>query len=180
MKALYRLTFLIAVLFTACSNDDDGNKAPIDQLPPATQTGEQTFGCLINGEAFIPKKIGRGRPNAFYQFIDGKYTLGISARNELSPSSAIAIAGIELSSKIQEKQYNLISENIDNFSGVFLQEGGFQLDASTSDENPGTLFITKLDEENNIISGTFEFTVLDNEGKEINITEGRFDLKYTN
>ena len=30
--------------------------APIDQLPPYTETGAQTFGCLIDGEAFLPKR----------------------------------------------------------------------------------------------------------------------------
>jgi len=26
----------------------------LEQLPPATQTGANTFGCLLNGEAWTP------------------------------------------------------------------------------------------------------------------------------
>ncbi len=40
--------------------------------------------------------------------------------------------------------------------------------------------ITNFDPENYILSGTFEFTVLDEDGNEIEITDGRFDVKYTN
>jgi len=32
--------------------DKEDNLTPEEQLPPKTQTGAQTFGCLINGEAF--------------------------------------------------------------------------------------------------------------------------------
>ncbi|GAB2858733.1 Riean_0653 family protein [Hymenobacter ruber] len=28
---------------------------PASQLPPATQTGANTFGCLVNGQAYTPK-----------------------------------------------------------------------------------------------------------------------------
>src|SRR5690554_1979895 len=48
--------FYYAVLFfslTACNKDDDQPQDPIDQLPPVTQTGANTFGCLINGEPFV-------------------------------------------------------------------------------------------------------------------------------
>ena len=51
---------------------------------------------------------------------------------------------------------------------------------STSIDFPGVITITNFDPEIFIISGTFEFTVLDNDDNEIKITDGRFDLKYTN
>ncbi|MDT0650604.1 hypothetical protein [Autumnicola edwardsiae] len=75
MKIL-QLILILGLLFnTSCNNDDDQPRKPIDQLPAATQTGQQTFGCLINGEAFIPDNLGRGRPNAFYQFVNGHILL---------------------------------------------------------------------------------------------------------
>ena len=33
-------------------------KNEIDALPPATQTGANTFGCLVNGKAWVPQKGG--------------------------------------------------------------------------------------------------------------------------
>lgn len=38
---------------------------PIDQLPPATQTGANTFGCLVNGEPFVV--INTSLLSAIYQ-----------------------------------------------------------------------------------------------------------------
>jgi len=43
------------ILITSCDKDDDQN--PLDKLPPITQNGAQTFGCLINGKPFIPPKL---------------------------------------------------------------------------------------------------------------------------
>ena len=82
---------------------------------------------------------------------------------------------------IEETEYELTSEMEGNFAGSFSLDGGLILRSTTSDENPGRLTITRFENENEfIVSGTFEFTVLDNDGNEIQITEGRFDLPFTN
>jgi hypothetical protein len=39
-------------LLTCCHKKDP---APVDQLPAITQTGANTFGCLLNGQAWTPK-----------------------------------------------------------------------------------------------------------------------------
>jgi hypothetical protein len=58
------LLFLFATLLTlfSCSKDDNKSQKPIDQLPPATQVGANTAGCLVNGEAFLPKGTSLGGP----------------------------------------------------------------------------------------------------------------------
>ncbi|TYP96485.1 hypothetical protein C7447_10751 [Tenacibaculum adriaticum] len=58
---LKTVLLLAAITFFNCSNNDD----PIvqDQLPHITQTGANTFGCIINGEVLIPKN-SNGVPNA--------------------------------------------------------------------------------------------------------------------
>ena len=177
MKTL-KLLFLFTLLISAsCKNDDDTPTSPIDQLPPATQIGAQTFGCLINGEAFIPDVFGSGAPKAFYQFVDGAYTFVISSSSGGGTSFVgIGIGGIDVQ-QLNETTYNLIEESSGNTFGKMVKV----LDAyTTSVNNPGLLNITNFDDVNGIISGTFEFTVLDNEGKEIKITDGRFDMLYTN
>ena len=176
------LLFLFTILLTlsCCKNDDDNPTNPIDKLPPATQTGEQTFGCLINGEAFLPDNFGSGRPNAFYQFVGGKYTLGISASNGRGNElKSVSIGAIDVEA-ITEIMYSLIEEDSGNYFGRYNIGGGLVLRKTTSTSSPGTLSITNFDPVNFIISGTFEFTVLDDDDNEIKITEGRFDLKYTN
>ena len=61
MKKSNTLLFLLIVLlsscsslFTSCSSDDDEvNQESL--LPPITTTGENTFGCLIDGKYFRPR-----------------------------------------------------------------------------------------------------------------------------
>ncbi len=178
------LLFLLTILLTlsCCKNNDDNPTDPIDQLPPATQTGEQTFGCLINGEAFLPDNFGSGRPNAFYQFSGGKYTLGLSASKGAGRDlEYIIIGGIDIE-PIQETSYQLLTQTSGNFYALYNIGGGdiTPLTVTTSNDLPGIITITNFDPENFIISGTFEFTVLDDDNNEIKITDGRFDLKYTN
>ena len=45
------LFILLLALLNSCCSDDDNSQTPIDQLPPETQTGANTFGFLVNGEA---------------------------------------------------------------------------------------------------------------------------------
>jgi len=180
MKKLLLLLTIITT-FSCCNNDDDNTPTkPIDQLPPATQTGAQTFGCLINGEAFVPPNFGSNSPSAFYQFVDGAYTLGISARTgggtELK-SINIGCLDVPL---LEETNYTLLEFATGNYFGEYTIGGGIDYHGITSISNPGVLTITNFDQTNFIISGTFSFTVLDNNGNEINITNGRFDMNYTN
>jgi hypothetical protein len=51
MKTIYLL--LIALLVTTCDSDDTVDPASL--LPPITTTGENTFGCLIDGKFFRPR-----------------------------------------------------------------------------------------------------------------------------
>jgi hypothetical protein len=75
----YALTFILAALtsLTSCKKDDV-NKSPVDQLPPATQEGALTFGCLINGEPFVVTNTSR--MVAIYQ--QGRLQLGAEKKEK--------------------------------------------------------------------------------------------------
>jgi len=68
----FSLSIILLLSLGACSKDDDIPKSPIDQLPPATQTGENTFGCLLDGKAFLPGN-GINPLDCVYQYVDGGY-----------------------------------------------------------------------------------------------------------
>lgn len=72
MKKLFFLLTAIALL-TSC--DKDGQIfASKDKLPPETQTGANTVGCLVNGKVFLPHQQGISSPvNCYYQFVKGEY-----------------------------------------------------------------------------------------------------------
>ncbi|SDR65989.1 hypothetical protein SAMN04488552_0224 [Christiangramia echinicola] len=179
MKSYLKFFFFVILTLASCNKDDEKPLTPLEQLPPATQNGKMTFGCLIDGEVFLPGITGRNRLNAFYQFVRGAYTLGISSTSGENNSASIGIFAIDVDD-FGPGTYNLVNEESGNFYALYLLQGGLQLETKTTEKNPGTLTITKFDKVKGIISGTFEFTVLDNDDNEIRITDGRFDLKYTN
>ena len=88
MKYTLLLFLMIPLLATNC--EDDPPLSPLEQLPPATQTGEYTFGCLVNGEAFVPDN--RGDITAIYQ--QGFLILGADAKvNDLTQGIGIDLKG---------------------------------------------------------------------------------------
>ncbi|WP_289023770.1 hypothetical protein [uncultured Salegentibacter sp.] len=181
MKILNPFILILLIFCASCDKNDDQPQNPIDQLPPATQTGEQTFGCLIDGVPFIPDNFGFGRPSAFYQFSNDTYTLNISASNRNEGYlKSISIGAIKIENEIGERLYDLVEEEENKFYGQYNIGGGTIYSGISSGENSGKLEVTNFDPDNFILSGTFEFTVLDEKGSEIEITDGRFDIKYTN
>ncbi len=179
MKTTILISMLI-LLNASCKNDDNSPVNPVDSLPPATQIGAQTFGCLIDGKPFIPSRFGQNVFNTFLQNIDGEYFFSMNAP---SPDTSISI-GADRVENLQKMEYKLVSPKSGSFSGGLriglITVPETYLGVSTDDSRPGILTITKHDTQNFILSGTFEFTVLDNDGKEIKITDGRFDVRYTN
>ncbi|WP_432264531.1 DUF6252 family protein [Autumnicola edwardsiae] len=105
------------------------------------------------------------------------YTFVIAASSGGGPELlSISIGGLDIA-PLQSYTYSFEEEKSGNTYGAIIK--GLKY-STTEDEKPGKLIITNLDQKNYILSGTFEFTVFDNEGNEIRITDGRFDMLYTN
>ena len=166
------LLLLTFFMLSSCNKDDD-NCQGIDCLPPATQTGAGTFGCLVNG---VPYVDNSGFFNCFYQLVDGEYYFSISAEfNRPIKGIGLGSQKIELS---QANNYLLKEVGNGNFSAdIFIDTSN---NFETSSNNPGNIILTKFDIQNNIFSAIFEFTVTDPEtGIVYEITEGRFDTYFT-
>ena len=184
MKNILLSLFALALLSTvSCNNDDDNNSGnPIDQLPPMTTTGENTIGCLVNGEPFTDS----GLMNNFYQFVDGDYFLGINWQRGFSndfEDSSISLRRIE----IQEGEtYLLNMSSIQNdltggSAGYVFSNSQESGEFETNENYFGFITFVRFDNTNNIMSGTFEFQAEDiNNGSIVTITDGRFDLTFTN
>ena len=70
------LLFTALIILNGCSNDDDNAS-----LPPETQTGANTVGCLVNGKVFLPHAEGLNPSvNCFYQFVDGEFFLRLDSQ----------------------------------------------------------------------------------------------------
>ncbi|OYQ35421.1 hypothetical protein CHU92_10925 [Flavobacterium cyanobacteriorum] len=76
------LTLLLSLTLLCCNNDDINRPvAEIDKLPPATQTGANTFGALLDGEAFIPRFVVNPI-QCNYQLINGERYFFVTGRFE--------------------------------------------------------------------------------------------------
>ena len=62
--------------------------------------------------------------------------------------------------------------------GDFFIAAGLIDTFSTNEEYKGQLLILALDETRRIISGTFSFTAINDQGETVEITDGRFDMRY--
>ena len=71
-------------------------------------------------------------------------------------------------------------ENDKGYARAFYQKGfnGGVLVFKKLISDSGSLFIKKHDQINRILSGTFSFTGANSTGEKVNITEGRFDIRY--
>jgi len=184
-KSSFYLTFLFFILFSFASCRKHKPINLIDQLPPATQTGANTFGCLINGQAFLPKGPSLGPIlQCAYQYLNTDYSKGfffqLSASHKNNTTDVLAVGIFTDSLSINIGNF-VLGNNQKGYTCAlysrFNNAGNVKL--YTSDNLPGQLTITKFDEYNQIVSGTFWFSVVKSPGDTIKVTDGRFDMQYT-
>ncbi len=154
-------------------------KTELEKLPPVTQTGANTFGCLINGEAFIP---GGGGP--FDKVLTVQYDptfeggqFSINTQRIFGSNKYISLSihanGINETGTYDIgilSKYWVYYDDLTNNSCYF----------ETINTTPisGKLVISKFDIYDKIVSGTFTFKVKTDQCGEIEVTYGRFDVKY--
>ncbi|PQV51603.1 hypothetical protein CLV33_101529 [Jejuia pallidilutea] len=161
MKKLSTFTLLMLSLMllstTSCKDDDDTPIDPIDQLPPPTQTGENTFGCLVNGEPL--STTNSNNMTAIYQ------------------GGFIQLGGIYMlvSEPIEiNREYSLLGD------ARFIEDDDGPAKCYYDFENTyeGFIIFSKVDRTNHIISGTFEFSTTKENCETLIVTNGRFDMRY--
>jgi hypothetical protein len=174
------LLLLMAFLWSNCTKDPtpDTPLTEEDKLPPATQEGKNTFGCLVNGKAWKPKGGGLLKPGLqlSYSEISGNFFISaIHYRTE-------GFSGLGVS--------NGLFPLFDASSVVLSDSAVFYYDTHLPCETPyyytsigvdkeGYINVSKIDREKGFISGTFEFDILDPVCLDtFKITKGRFDIKY--
>jgi hypothetical protein len=170
MKKPIILLFITASLFFSC-------KKEISELPPATQTGANTFGAKVNGELWVPQGFGP-----------------IPANNLLEarklPSGDVIINARNFSRSPNETEFELVIRAVTGPGNYTLSTAnyGYYVKRNITPENEwqtnaqytGTINITKLDTVTRFVSGTFQFNAINlyNTPQPLNVTEGRFDVKF--
>ena len=172
--ALFGVVWLV-LMASSCHKTPTPESNPEPDLPLATQEGKGTIGCYINGKPWVPKPyVAIGIPKFLEIVFDesrGNY-FGLRSIKDGSLSEYLNINAFDV--KIGNNI--IVSRNIESFYNSL---GGnncsnYYLDTTKT----RILILTKVDKTANIISGTFEFTAINNCKDTLVFTRGRFDTKF--
>ncbi len=183
-------TLLLFLIITSSSNCL--KESFKEQLPPLTQDGRNTFGCLVDGKPFIPGEtlFGNIKPlscNYYYSSTNyykagSLFIQGIAVNKDVSGNILIQKTNIFSIGK-----YSLISDSCSSNNQCDVaeyykkNEGTDYVGQGVSYFSiTGELVINKLDTVNKIVAGTFYFSAKSPIGKIREITSGRFDLRIEN
>ena len=186
MRTRLLLSLAVALLATSCKKDD-----PAAGLPPATQVGANTGGCLINGERFVatgwdsgsvlsnpvpPLSGGFFYDSLYYLLVDGVYK---NRKVELSLFFRSQIPGVYPLNQNTPTllQGGLSRQTLSHATFTFHDAAGEAY--VTSVQHTGRIELTYANRNTGVSAGTFEFTAAStfDPGKTITITSGRFDSK---
>lgn len=186
MKHNLRISIFVSIFLTlAFSCKKNPPVDPTEVLPALTHEGKNTFGCKVNGEIWIPEaNFTIGGPIAIdmtYKEGTGGFTLKATKKtSDETTYEYMKFYGVNLLN-VGVYEMSVLNENITGFSDLTKSKYscvGFKHDTL----NKGVWNITHLDKEENIISGTFNVRLISanicSETTYLDITEGRFDLRY--
>jgi len=167
------LLFLVAIL----SSCKDEPIQPIDMLPPATNEGKNTFGCLIDGEAFIGNA---GWPafdvSATFNTDSKRFALqGVETNNDLNSSLGFIFY---LNDGVGKYPYEFSGTTSKCF---YTHDPTFGCNFYYHNpDNPGSVSVTYFDTLNRIASGTFEMDLINNSCDKtlMLVRDGRFDVRF--
>jgi hypothetical protein len=173
-KTIFTFLAFALLLSFSCEKQNILNPKPPDELPPATMTGANTFGCLVNGEVWRPYT-----ESIWDNALDVNHDRGWVDCDQLFIGAKKKLNGNEgLHEEITINVWcPLLGENkITPAKGAFVCFKPCGCSYNIDTLSPHVINITKLDTINNIASGTFKFTAISSECQDtLGITEGRFD-----
>jgi hypothetical protein len=182
MRLSLNLLLILSLSLNSCSKQDDCEN-PVDCLPPATQIGANTAGCLVDGKVLLPKGRSLNSGSVFkaqysFSFNEGRYIFSLTITDRTGEYQRTVHVESKNDNLEEGNIYVLKELNKISTSAYYLLDAGFVDAFETTDEITGELKITHLDEIKNIISGTFWFDAINNEGEIVKVREGRFDVRY--
>jgi hypothetical protein len=132
---------------------------PVSQLPPATQTGQNTLGCVMNGKPWTP------RAGLFYfgSILSATYD---STRHTFSLFSVCYREKEDINQDISIYVDSVYS------TGLYTLYNSTDNGAFLEDNNTNCPYIT-----DSLNTGTFYFKVIVPGCGTMNVTDGRFDVR---
>ena len=150
-------------------------------LPESTQTGANTAGALVDGKVWVAttKPINTmGGLGTRAGKINNITYFQIDLRN-IDGISRILIKSAVDDFKLNEKYVLTETPDTSDYNyAIYQKDNSNGYSTKPHSEFYGSVKITRLDLQNEIIAGTFEFKAVDKSGNVVNVTEGRFDKKF--
>ena len=183
-----KVNILLCILLTtsllaaSCKKSKPGTAlTELEKLPPITQTGANTFGCLVDGVAWLPNgsKPQTGGPN-IQVYVDPTFQGGAfyvtghqynNFQSQITFGSGGCTSGglFDIALPLQAVSYTRFLNTINTCEFSSSNSGSYR---------QGFFNISRYDLTNGIFSGTFEFTIKSQScGDTVRITNGRFDVK---
>ena len=184
MKYFSRTFIRLWIILSAFINSTcKKSSAPPAVLPPITQEGKNTIGFTIDGDVWEPyAKCGFGSDPCGE--ISARYGSPLAAPNGIGFQFARyrgnKSSSLTISSGIFGNTITTVGDKIDSISIDFQGENWNGNSGAYSGLRPRSLFIiTKIDYQNQIISGNFKFVLRENNTtNELVLDNGRFDFKF--
>ncbi|WP_400192899.1 hypothetical protein [Hymenobacter sp. B81] len=181
MPAARLLGYAALLLLTQCSKCKHDDPTPAAQLPAATQEGKNTFGCLVNGQVWLPQGSSGIAPNFRVSYDPGYAGGSLAIRTYRYPTGSSKGQGLILGSGgvARPGTYALAAPD----AAAFFSNEAWPFPCTEYDNDlpgtycRGTLTVTRLDIAARIVSGTFAFTLAKPGCDTLRVTDGRFDYR---
>ena len=182
MKLHLYLALAAAVALAASCKKDD----PEAGLPPATQAGKNTGGCLINGERFVATGWGGSllsnpTPPLFGGFsFDSIYTVDLNGQlNGRNTTVSLFFRSQKVGTYLLNKKTGYYPQTSARYAlnhAVLYFDNAAEL-YGTDVQHTGKVVLAFANVQTGISAGTFEFTAAStfDPSKTITVTSGRFD-----
>ena len=178
MKKIITCTLILTVFcFAECKK----NKPDSNGLPAVTQEGKNTLGFMLNGQTWVPQgNNGTGNLDLYYDETFQEGVFNLSAYRNVLTTNGNRQSLVMYGDSIQVAQrINLPNKN--KFGLTFWDEAKhctYDTFDSTTQILSGYFDLKKLDKVNRIFSGEFEIKFKKAGCDDVQITQGRFDLKF--
>ena len=174
---------MLCFCFAQCKKTKDIPKTELEKLPPITQTGANTFGCLVDGVAWLPNgtKPQNGGPN-IQVYVDPTFQGGAFYITGHQYNGAYQFVSFG-SYKCTSSGYFISDSISNNFGYKKTVYGGTNIEYRTPENGfyrKGFFNIKRYDLISGVFSGIFEVNLYKIDGTlgdTIRITNGRFDVK---
>jgi hypothetical protein len=178
---LLLITFSVAAC-SCCKKNDEPTADNTYGLPNATQEGKNTFGFLLNGKPWTPKgQVGVSANltvNVDFGYNKGIFVIGAYRFNSSGNKETFTIA-VRDSLNFLPPPFTISLNRTSLYSITFRNENNCDYFNQLADvQSFGSLNVLKLDKNSRILSGIFNATLYKSSCDTIEITDGRFDMKY--